>query len=82
LPSGRALYFLIEESMKVATPKFNVQGLKKLIAAGYAKKALALYFNISRPYLNRILNGTAAVPHPGVAEHVNKRIDHLLQRAE
>ncbi|MDE2022526.1 MAG: hypothetical protein KGI71_06480 [Patescibacteria group bacterium] len=60
--------------------EFNVRGLKQLLARGYQKKALATYFMVSRPYLDHILNGTSATPHPGVAQFVNARIDHLLSK--
>lgn len=60
--------------------EFNVRGIKQLLARGYQKKALAIYFVMSRPYLNRVLSGTAPTPHPGVALYVNARVDHLLSK--
>lgn len=59
----------------------NRTGLNKLLKAGYTQSDLAVWFQISRQQLIRIINDGLEPLHVGVTYFINEKIDTLLKEA-
>lgn len=57
--------------------KLNRSGLERLLAKGYTKKDLAVFFRISRPWLDALLDGKE-MRHPAITAFINAQVEKIL----
>jgi hypothetical protein len=59
-------------------PVIDRRGIAKLMRAGWPKRELAERFQISRPFLDRILGQNAEPPHVGITLYINAQVQQAL----
>lgn len=60
--------------MATKKPQVDRRGIAKLMKAGWPKRELADRFQISRPFLDRIIGAEAEPAHPGITLYINDQI--------
>ena len=59
-------------------PTIDRRGIARLLKAGWSKRDLAERFQVSRPFLDRIIGDNAEPAHPGITIWINQEIEKAL----